>query len=554
LSRRRFLGGVSGALVCMATSRGRALERTDAIVIGSGAGGAMVALRLAERGRSVLVLERGPWWRREDFSAAAPHDLRPFRPDPAVHPHTFRRAEREHASRSDAGWTAIGVGGATVVYGGVSMRARPSDLTLLRELGPVAGAALADWPIGYDELSPYYEEAEALLGVNGGVADNPFEPPRRRPMAAAVTPDGAAGPAFDAAARRVGLHPYRTPLAIRGVAGEGRGACDACGHCVRGGCPRGAKSSAAEAIWPRALRSGRVRLVTDALVTQIALDARGRASRVRWYDAGGATREAAADAIVVACGAVETARLLLLSREPRHRDGLGNHSGWLGRGVTYHHVSELGGVLPDVGPTLRAPPSPRALDDAYRLPAASGAPLGGVILLGDALPPIGFAARRGGGGITTLLGYARHARLFSIGQDLPRWQSSITLDAEVRDAHGLPVACITHENHPLDRVAGRALADRAEMVLEAAGATHRWRDLPENTSGDAHQHGSCRFGDDPARSVLDRDCAVHGIPNLFVADGAFMPTALGVPPALTIQANALRVADRLDARGRTAAL
>lgn len=553
--RRRVLGGLLGAGAAAAAGPARArVERTDAIVIGSGAGGAMVALGLARAGRSVLVLERGRALTRADFAADEAHaDVRRFRPDPAAHPHTFRRTAAERAVRSDAGWTAACLGGATVIYGGVSLRARAVDFGLRARLGAIGGATLADWPFGYAELAPFYDAAEALLDVAGDAAGNPHEPPRARPLPAPPVADAPAAQLLDEAARRLGLHPYRTPLAVRSRAAPGRAACTACGFCARGGCPTGAKSSAPEAIWPLAHATGRVRVVTEALATRIVLDARGRAAAVRYLDAAGAMREARADVVVAACGAVETARLLLLSAEPRHREGLGNHSGHLGRHVTFHHVVEVGAVLPEAAaPTRRAAPSLRAIDDHYLLPPAAGAPLGGVLLLGDPLGPIAYA--RAHPRPEAARAHPRHVRLFAIGQDLPRAENDVSLDPEVKDVFGLPAARITHENHAHDRAAARFLADRALELLAEARGEDRWADVPENTSGDAHQHGTCRAGDDPRAAVLDRDCAVHGIPNLFVADGGFMPTALGVNPALTIQANALRVAARIDARGRGRAL
>jgi choline dehydrogenase-like flavoprotein len=288
------------------------------------------------------------------------------------------------------------------------------------------------------------------------------------------------------------------------------------------------------------------------MVYQIALDQRGRARWVRYFDGAGHGHEIEAEVVILACGAVESARLLLLSHGS---DGgaLANSSGLVGRNLTFHVFTEIGGFFDTPIHLHRGAPSTRAFDDLYFLPSRAEAPLGGVLLLGDGLGPVQFACDRtpwGHGHHDAMLRYPHHGRLFIVGQDLPRVVNDVTLDPAVRDCFGIPVARITHENHPIDQLAAHFSATRAQQLLEESGAKDVYQEIPENTSGDAHQHGTCRFGNDPKTSVLDRACASHDIPNLFVADGSFMPTSGGVNPALTIQANALRVADLIFARGK----
>jgi choline dehydrogenase-like flavoprotein len=531
-------------------------HKVDVCVVGSGAGGSMVALRLAQAGARVQVLERGPQLKRQDFVADELYILGPgrLRPDPRTDPHTFRIRAGMASEASDAGWTACCVGGATVIYGGVSLRLRPRDFRLRSELGEIRDASLADWPISYTELEPYYGQAERLLGVSGDVSTNPFEPIRREATLLPPVADKPGGAVFDRGAVALGLHPYRVPLAVLSRPSRDRPACTGCGFCSRSGCPIGAKSSAPEAVLPLAVATGNCEITAQARVFEVAIDGRGRARWVRYLDQFGHGHEIEADVVVLACGAIESARLLLLSRSKAFPEGLANGSGLVGKNLTFHVVPEIGGFVEPAIFLHRGAPTTRALDDYYDLPPTAGTALGGVLLLADGMGPVQFALERTGWGhahAQAMARYGQHIRLFGIVQDLPRECNDVTLDPGVRDSAGLAVARITHENHPLDRLAARFIAQQADALLAAAGAKERYREVPDNTCGDAHQHGTCRFGEDPKKSVLDRDCAAHDVPNLFVVDGSFMPTPGGVNPALTIQANALRVADRIWQRSQS---
>jgi choline dehydrogenase-like flavoprotein len=343
------------------------------------------------------------------------------------------------------------------------------------------------------------------------------------------------------------------PLAVASRPYQGRPACVGCGFCSRSGCRYGSKGSAAEAVLPRALATGRCALFPDTRAIEITLDEHARARGVVHADARGRRSEQRARVVVVACGAVESARLLLLSRSSRFPRGLGNGNDLVGRYLTFHVIAEVGGFFAEPVHLHRGVPTVRALDDYYFPPQAAGGPLGGVLLLGDGLGPIGFAERHtrwGDAQRTDMARYPHHLRMFVIGQDLPMRDNRVDLDPDRRDPLGLPVARITHRNHPFDLAATNWIAERGRALLTAAGARETYVEPAKDTTGDAHQHGTCRFGADPETSVLDRDCAVHEVPNLYVTDGSFMPNPGGVNPALSIQANALRVGRRIAERLR----
>ena len=530
----------------------RSNPKYDAILVGSGAGGGALAFALAGAGQKVLVLEKGPRFSRHDYRHQ-PGGLTPgqFVPSVETDPHTVSTRRTTTPLRTNLGWISSCVGGGTVHMGAYFYRFHPDDFRMVSRFGPYEQNA--DWPYSYDELEPYYSAAEWAVGVSGLAGSDPFEGKRSRPYPLPPLEAHSFAPALEAACQRRGLHPFPTPRAIASRPYEGRPGCAYCDRCASWGCPVGARGTSQEALLARAEASGLCQILPDSHVFEITTDTRGQATGVRYFtrDEHGELREeqALARMVFVCASAIESARLLLLSRSPLFPDGLGNEHGLVGRHLQFHAVS-MGQALFELGSSdaaaLLGDPHPflgRSVMDHYFLPEGiSDLAKGGVLRFGMA-PQV-----PGGPGLAP----NENQRLlyFEAFHDfLPNAGTYVELDTEVKDQFGLPVAHIHLDLPAHHRRAGRWLADRAFDVFEDLGALEG---LTTDVGGTSSYlvHGTCRAGKDPATSVLDPFCRVHALPNLYVVDGSFLPTSGGAAPTLTILANALRTADHVLERSR----
>lgn len=544
-----------------ATSHDR--TRFDAIVVGSGAGGGPVAQILCEAGMEVLVLEKGPWFTKRDFVhdeiAVSRRDF--FIPSPEVEPHVVVEGDRPPRSSKEA-WTSRCVGGGTVHMSGFFMRLHPEDFRLRSILGDIRGARLADWPISYEDLAPHYRWVERNIGVSGlwspgQVADPfPLPPLRSHPWARWL----------DEGAERIGVHTFQTPRAIVSRNYGGRPNCTFCGFCGSYGCENDSKSSSLATYVPKALATGRCTIRPLCMAQEVLVDGDGRAAGVRYVDVQGHDHEARAPLVVLACSAVESARLLLHSTPGRFPRGLANSTGLVGQNLimstfaggegwlarsrasadlaraldsrhpflqrttqSHYWVPEAGLTHPKGGSIVFLAPHPNAIHTCEHIAQSSA-----VLAWGQNLKNRVRSAFFNG----------RVMEFECFGEFLPTEGSHVTLDPQARDHLGMPAARITLNPHPADREMVRYLVDKGIEVLEAAGATHpRGVDIGKIT--EILQGGTCRFGSDPAEAVLDPDCQAFDVPGLFVTDGSFMPTSGAVPITLTIMANAARVGRRI---------
>ncbi|GHG68858.1 gluconate dehydrogenase [Comamonas sp. KCTC 72670] len=538
----------------------------DVCIIGSGAGGAPMALELGRAGFKVVVLEKGPHYQPKDFIHDEILNSRRnfFMPVPWEEPHLARQGATGRYEKTSAAWTANCVGGGTVHMSGFFYRLKPVDFRLRSTLGAVPGSTVADWPISYEELAPYYDKAEAELGVSGESVPHPFAEPRSRPYPLPPLDVHPVAKEIDKACGAMGWHSLPTARGILSKPYRGRSPCSYCALCGSYGCETGAKSGTNASLIPAALATGNVDLRPGCMARTVEVDKQGRARSVVYLGADGVAREQPAKVIIVSCTAVESARLLLNSTSSRFPKGLANGSGLVGRNLTFSSFGESHATFRRSKQSAARPwledPSPfvnRSLQDFYLLPDARyGFRKGGTLGFMWAHPnPIHAAVGLAGKGEKALFGKAlkdkmreyRDSRILQFevyAEFLPTAGTYVSVEDGVKDRYGIPVAAITVDRHPMDLAATRFLVERGEEVLLRLDPDDVQRGT---TTGETSilQHGTCRFGDDASASVLDKHCRAHEVPNLYVVDGSFMPTGGSVPSTLTISANSFRVADHL---------
>lgn len=549
-----------------------ALPKVDAVVVGSGAGGAPMALELARAGFSVVLLEKGAHYQPSDFVHDEILNSRRnfFMPLPWDEPHLWRSGADQPFSRTNEAWTANCVGGGTVHMSGYFYRLKPVDFRQRSQLGEVKGASVADWPIDYAALAPWYDKAEAELGVSGNAVPHPFLEPRKGNYPLPPLEEHPVSKQIDQACKRLGWHALPTARGIVSQSYRGRAGCTYCTLCGSYGCEHGAKSSTAASLIPAALATGKVELRPKCMATQVTVDAKGLAKGVVYLDKDGVTQEQPASVVVVSCTAVESARLLLNSTSSRFPKGLANDNGLVGQNLVFSSFGQARAVF-EKGPKRpwldsTQPFVNRSVQDFYVMPDEQyGFRKGGTLGFMWQHPNPIFAAvglaKKGKAGIfgqalKDQLRASKQRRVLEFevyGEFLPTPNMKVTVDANVKDVYGLPVAAITLARHPRDFAMTKFLVERGEEILQALepDSVERVGVAGETT---ILQGGTCRFGKDPATSVLDADCRAHAVKNLYVVDGSFLPSSGGVPLTLTIAANSFRVADALVRRLKSGGL
>lgn len=535
-------------------------ERTEICIIGAGASGAAAAKVLTEGGARVVALERGPWRKRDTFGGDELANVNRYNlwPDPILNPRTVRTTADEPARTELFCPVPQMVGGGTVHWQGWLPRFTESDFRFRSIVGDLPGASLADWPITYAELEPYYTQVEWAFGVSGEAGANRFEGPRSRGYPCPPMPRSRYARKFHDGCAALGWNAFQTPQAALSQPFNGRPATVVSAFAQQHGDPTGTRSSALNVFVPDAVKTGRYDLRPDSYVRELSVDSAGRIRSAVYSDADSSLFEQEADLFLLACGAVETARLMLLSKPGRFPNGLANGSDLVGRNVTFHEYSAAVGLFDDPiyawagGGYVSASSFQFYEHDASRGFAGGGH----IACAGVGIPlPINWrlpgSPTWGAEAKQVDRDYFNHSMAVAmVVHDLPQHDNRVDLDDEVTDAWGLPVARITLKPHDNDLAQGKFLIDRNADILEAAGGKSTQKVYIDRITGNcSHQHGTARMGDDPASSVLNRWCRAHEVGNLFVVDGSPFPTGTGANPTLTIMANAWRVADHILADG-----
>jgi choline dehydrogenase-like flavoprotein len=540
-------------------------DAVDAVVVGSGASGGIVAKELAAAGWSVVLLERGPWLKsfghletRDAWVTGIDHV--PFGPEP-TEVRTVRASDRDVARVVAPRGPRYGtlpavVGGGSVYYGAMAWRFRAETFRLRSLLGAVPGANLEDWPVTYDDLEPFYEKAEYELGVSGD--DNPHGPPRQKPLPLPPVPENSEAAVLFPAARRLDWKPFHTPLAILSRPYRGRSACTRCAFCNGFGCEAGAKSSTLFNVIPEAIKTGRCRLIPRAFACEITTNSRGTPNGVVYQLAGSSQRRKIAARVIVVCAsATETPRLLLNSKSKFFPKGIGNERDQVGRNIENDGGMFAYGLFDCVVTDQMGPGVCFAVDD-FQFQRTGAGRLGGILSNYHTRPPLAFIHRVRLPDHVKPYGeemkhfyrthFLRSIWLYATCHTLPRAENRVDVDPKVRDARGVPVSRITYRQHEGNADQEQFMADRCADLLKEAGATtivkpHIVRRSEAGIS--THQLGSCRMGNDPASSVTDRTGRVHGVPNVYIADGSLLVNPGGANPSLTIQALAYWVSAQI---------
>jgi len=502
----------------------------DVIIIGSGAGGGTLAYRLAPSGKRVLLLERGPFVPREpeNWSTRAVNVEGRYNTKEAwldskgkpLHPHTN-----------------YFVGGNTKFYGAALFRLRAEDFGELRHAGGVSPA----WPITYDELEPFYAEAERMYHVHGERGADPSEPWSSGPYPHPPVSHEPRIQKLNDDLERCGLQPFHVPLGIMLAEGDRRSPCIRCATCDGHPCLVNAKADAQTCAVEPALAHPNVTLLTDARVSRLETDSSGRRVTAVHVEREGRHEVYGGEVVVVSCGAINSAALLLRSASGAHPRGLANGSDVVGRHYMGHINSVVMAISREPNPSVFQ--KTLALNDFYLRSDDFDFPLGHISFVGKLdRDTLSAGAPKLVPGMTLEV-MAKHSLDFWLtSEDLPDPENRVTVDAEGR---------IVLAYKPNNETGHQRLTARLKSLLKKIDCKEHLVPLQLFVgqriplAGVAHQNGTVRFGDDPRTSALDRDCKAWEVDNLYVVDASFFPSSGAVNPALTIMANALRVGDRI---------
>ena len=537
-------------------------KHVNAIVIGAGASGGIMAKELAVSGLTVALFERGDWAKydthnHDELISQRIGELAPaFGPDPKLNPRVqiLPNGQKRLTRPTDWDYSHIAacVGSGTVSYGAMAWRFMPEDFKMRSVYGSVEGSTLEDWPITYEDLEPFYEKAEWEIGVAGSDEGNPFAPPREQQRPMPPFPYNSEGQLYYDTCKKMGLHPFPIPMLRNSVCYNGRGACVLNRHCLGSACPVDAKNGTHNTVIPTALQSGNCELRTNCVVAEIVVDDSGKAKGIHYFDAKRKGHFQSADIVIVCASAMESARLLLNSKSKLFSNGAGNNNDWVGRNIQGHAYTGAVGLFDKDVLDMVGPGACIALSDYnHHNPGIIG---GGALTNRFNAPPYAFS-QMGVDGVPKWGAerkkfqrdnFYRVSGLAGPIQEIPAFEARVTVVPEMKDAWGLPIPALMGCQHRLNKEHCRFLSEKAEAIIKEAGAVKTWLNVGgggEVVNPSQHQAGSCRMGNDPKTSVTNRYGQIHDIDNLFVADGSVFVTNGGFNPVLTIMAVSYWIAD-----------
>jgi choline dehydrogenase-like flavoprotein len=443
------------------------------------------------------------------------------------------------------------VGGSSSHFNANFWRLHEIDFIERSVLGPIEGADLVDWPITYADLEPYYTKVEWEVGVSGLAGASPFASFHSKPYPMPPLPIKSSGVLFERGARALGLHPFPSPMAINSVMYKGRPACIQCGLCGGFACEVKSKSSSVWTVIPEAEASGNCEVRPNSYVFRIGMNNAGRATGVHYFDGDKVEQFQKARAVVVCANGAETPKLLLNSATNSQPEGLANSSDMVGRNLMCNKGGGAAARFEHPLNEYRGANVTMMLHDWYNSDPARGFYGGG-----------GFTARSGGpltwgqnvpeGTPTWGPGYKEYLESYTYwmncaghGTSLAQPTNRIDIDPELKDDWGVPAMRVTLKDHPDDLKHAAFMRDRAVEIMEAAGAVQIEPSEIGPANGGVHLLGTCRMGNDPATSVIDKYHRTHDVRNLFLCDGSSLPTSTRGQPTHTIEALAFRAGEHI---------
>lgn len=507
----------------------------DLIIIGSGAGGGTLAAHLASSGLKILILERGDWLKREKEN---------WIPQSVFVENRYISTDQWLTKEGKAFQPQVHyfVGGATKLYGAALYRLRKEDFGAIKHYDGISPA----WPISYEEMEPYYSKAEQMYQVHGIRGVDPTEPPSSSPYPFPPVSNEARIQKLYDDLKTAGFKPFPAPCGI--MINEKQmefGRCIRCNTCDGFPCLVRAKCDAEMMGVRPALNDPNVKLMTGAKALKLLTNPSGNSITGIIVDIEGRQETFQSNVVVVSCGAVNSAKLLLLSANDKHPKGLANGSDQVGRNYMYHNSQAVLALSKE--PNLTFFQKTLALNDFYFGSKDFNFPMGSIQMLGKTLGPM----FKGEKPLLTALvpemaldEMARHSVDFWLTtEDLPDPNNRVTVDTS---------GVVTLSYTPNNQVPAQKLYAQLKSMLNHLGM-HPNHLIPHNAylkttipiAGAAHQSGTCRFGSDPKTSVLDTNCKAHELDNLYVVDTSFFPSIGAVNPSLTAMANAIRVGDHL---------
>lgn len=549
--------------------------KADVVLVGVGAVGGYIAPYLAEAGLKVVGLEAGPWRQMDDFlpdELGGANYCRQTMGQKFMAEEIRWRTDDDQPTREPTyslGRMMNSVGGSVIHYGAWLRRYHPHHFRqrshVIERWGEAAipeGSTLVDWPVGYDDLEPYVTRVEQEIGLAGEDELNPFIK-RSRPLPQPPTRPFRLGELFSKATRDLGLHPHPAAVGMNTVPFNGFPATTYTAWNGGFGSMTGDKWHPGLTSVPRALATGNFDLRTHCRVLRIVTNADGRATGVEYIDANGVRRVQDAETVILCSYTWENARLLFLSGDDKHPDGLGNATGQLGRHLMVKMFSHADGFFPDMVFNRHTGPAAQAivLDDyasdqfdSYRHGFIGGATLGAenqflpIQISRETLP---HGTPRWGANYKAHLREWQHLGVVRIQSDaLPYAANHMDLDPWHRDRSGagMPVIRATYDLRENERAQAEWFAGKSEEILGAMGAAKTWRGPYFTGVGSSHDCGGTRMSDDPAGGVVDAELRVHDTPGLYVMGLSAFPTCPGINPTLTLWALCLRATERLIER------